>query len=384
MEKQNFCLPKGVHLTIDDMGWLYGRDQRDQGLPSRTGVPRRHTIDDYRVIEAIGKEIGMKINALFVIGEWDRKRTLAKVPGSSKWGENWEKSEFYNEEEITEIRDFLNSCEYIELGFHGLLHDSWDENGNFLCDGEHFLPEGNVRGGRLHLAPEDYIRRHMDAFYEIYNDWGLKCPIRTYASPCGCNDAFYTGELTPILKDYGIQFWHNVGNRKWWLDLTPGVQNGILASAKMHRLVEWEAYDLDPDVHPDIPDKNLGIIGGHWVNFLRYNPKKNMENVAGWGRWFRRQAQNFGGVLTEDIAQCHYQGLYEKVAQITYEDDTITIDVSKFDELLPDVCADLFINVKNGAVPTCVGGQISIYRQQDEFANFRIRRQKGVSKIIIK
>lgn len=37
MALQNFCLPKGIHLAIDDMGWLYGRDQRDQGLPSRTG-----------------------------------------------------------------------------------------------------------------------------------------------------------------------------------------------------------------------------------------------------------------------------------------------------------------------------------------------------------
>ena len=57
---------------------------------------------------------------------------------------------------------------------------------------------------------------------------------------------------------------------------------------------------------------------------------------------------------------------------------------TKIAALLPGVEADLFINIKNGAEPTCVGGEISVYRQQDEFVNYRIRRASGVSRIVIR
>lgn len=379
---ENFKLPQGMNLVIDDMGWLYGRDQRDRGLPSRTGIPRAHTLEDYQVIEAIGEKVDMKINAMFVIGEWDRRRTLAKVPGSNKWGADWERSEYFDEAQLHQIRDFLNSSRYIELGFHGLLHDSWDEKGNFLCDGEFFLPEGNVRGNPMHLAAPDYIRRHMDAFFEIYHDWDLKCPIRTYASPCGSKNGLINGGLTPILKEYGIRFWHNGGKPEVWGNYVPCVQNGVVVSRKAFSLAPWEAYDLDPEDLPMAPEERLGILCGHWVNFLRYNPKRNMERVDAWAEYIKRQAQNFGVMQAQEVSQCHYQGLYVKYATVTECNGAITVDVSQVDALLPGVEADLFVNVK-GEMPQCVGGEISLFRKQDAFATYRIRRQKGVAKITL-
>ena len=384
MDLQNFIIPKGVHLVLDDIGWLYGRDQRDKGLPSRTGVPRLHTLEDYIVVEEIGKKIGMKINAMLVVGEFDRNRTLAKIPGSNKWGKDWQRSEFYDEKTVSEICDFLNSAKYIELGFHGLLHDSWDDEGQFLCDGEFFQPEGNIKGNRMILSSDDYIRQHMDAFYEIYQDRGLTCPIRTYASPCGAKNALPGGRLTKILKEYGIDFWHNQGYPGYWNCYVPMVQNGVVASNKAYPLAPWETYDMDPEDMPMIPDDQLGIIGGHWVNLLRYNPKRNLERVDAWGDYFHRLAQNFKTVYTEEISQCHYQGLYERYATVEQHNSQITIDVSEVDLLLPGVEADLFINVKKGIVPTCTGGVISVYREQSDFVNYRIQRQKGVSKIMIK
>ncbi|MBR5295125.1 MAG: hypothetical protein IKU24_00880 [Clostridia bacterium] len=385
MKMQDFIIPKGVHLVLDDIGWLYGRDQRDRGLPSRTGIPRLHTnLDDYVVVEEVGKKIGMKICCMMVIGEWDRRRTLAKVPGSSKWGKEWEKSEFYDEKIITEIRDFLNSAKHIELGFHGLLHDSWDENGKFICDGEFFQPKDGIKGNEMLLSSEEHIRLHMDAFYEIYNDWDLKCPIRTYASPCGAKKAFPDGKLTSILKDYGIKFWHNKGYPSTWDNLLPAVQNKIVVSDKAFPLAPWETYDLDPEDLPMIPDENLGILGGHWVNLLRYNPKRNLERVDAWGDYFKRLAQNFKAVYTEEIDECHYQGLYEKFAKVSEKDGEITIDLSKFDSMLPDTYPDLFINVKKGPLPTCTGGKISVYREQNDFYNLRIKRENGKSTIKIK
>ena len=75
MEKK-ITLPIALQIVTDDVGWFDGHDSRCAEGPSRTGIPRKHCAADYEVIEAIGKEIGMKINCPFVVGEWDKKNRL--------------------------------------------------------------------------------------------------------------------------------------------------------------------------------------------------------------------------------------------------------------------------------------------------------------------
>ncbi len=383
---KNFvCVPKAIQLVLDDIGWFYGADQRSAGLPSRTGINRLHVLEDYEIVEALGKAIGQKINCMLVIGEWDRKGVLRKAPNSNKWGKDWNGSLYYRELEAEKILAFLDSSEHIEFGFHGLLHDAWRDDGSFLCDGEFYLPEGLIKGNPKHLASDDYLRSHFDAFYEIYENLGLKGEIRSFASPCGCKEFPSDGRMTSILKEYGIRFWHNHISPK----ICPEgyfVQNDVIFNIKAIPLCPWEVYDLDPDMLPTYDPKKSGIIGGHWVNLLRYNPKRNFEYLDGWVRFFHRQSRVFGHILSKDVEFAHFQQLYHHTAGILETENGVTIDCSEADALFPKgIRPPLYISVQTKAGrPVCKNGKMSLYEEKidpmkfkDGFCNYKIERTES-------
>ncbi len=394
MKQANMSIPKPMQLVLDDIGWLYGRDQRDQGQPSRTGIPRKHFMEDYQIIEEVGKGLNQKINCMLVIGEWDRKKLLASVPNSSKWAKDWEGSEYWDDAECKRIIDYLQTTEYIEFGLHGLLHAMWDDNGVFIGEGEAFIPEGMVKGNPKHLAPDDFLRAHFDAFFEIFRDAGFPGPVRSYASPCGARDAFPQGRLTKILHEYGIQFWHNGSGpkqfRPFWSDLLKDgtiVADGVICNSKDKAMGPWEVYDLDPEVQPVLDMELIGLNGGHWVNFLRFNPKKNLENLDGWIRYWDAYGEMFGVIISRDVAFAHFQKLYRHTAKVEEKDGSVILDLTESDKLLDaafipaSARPDLFISIKKGErMPACEGGTITEYETRRDFVNYKI--QRGASSVI--
>lgn len=383
--KNLVCVPKAIQLVLDDIGWFYGADQRSAGLPSRTGINRLHMLEDYEIVEALGKAISQKINCMLVIGEWDRKGVLCKAPNSNKWGKDWNGSLYYRELEAEKILSFLHSSKYIEFGFHGLLHDAWCDDGSFLCDGEFYLPEGFIKGNPKRLASDDYLRSHFDAFYEIYEDLGLKGEIRSFASPCGCKEFPSDGRMTSVLKEYGIQFWHNHISPK----ICPEgyfVQNDVIFNVKAIPLCPWEVYDLDPDMLPTYDPEKSGIIGGHWVNLLRYNPKRNFEYLDGWVRFFDRQSRVFGHIISKDVEFAHLQQLYHHSVKISEKENGVLLDLSASDALFPKgIRPPLYISIQTKVgKPICKNGRMSLYEEKidpmkfkDGFCNYKIERSES-------
>ncbi len=380
---KNFvCIPKALQLVLDDIGWFYGADQRSSGLPSRTGINRLHVLEDYEVVEALGKAIGQKINCMLVIGEWDREGVLGKVPNSNKWGKDWDGSLYYRPLEAEKILDFLHLAEHIEFGFHGLLHDAWSDDGNFLCDGEFYLPEGFERGKPMRLVSDDHLRKHFDAFYQIYENVGFKGEIRSFASPCGVKEDPSDGRLSAILHEYGIRFWHNRISEK----ICPApsfVQNGVIFNQKAISLCPWEVYDLDPEMIPTYDPKKSGIIGGHWVNLMRYNPKRNFEYLDGWVRFFQRQSRVFGHILSKDVEFAHLQQLYHFYSRIEETESGVRIDLSAADTILPDgIRPPLYVSIQTKAgKPVCKNGAMTVYEEKidpmkfkEGFCNYKIER----------
>ncbi len=380
---KNFvCIPKALQLVLDDIGWFYGADQRSAGLPSRTGINRLHVLEDYQVVEALGKAIGQKINCMLVIGEWDREGVLRKVPNSNKWGEDWNGSLYYRPLEAEKILDFLNSSEHIEFGFHGLLHDAWTDDGKFLCDGEFYLPEGFEKGKAKRLVSDDHLRKHFDAFYQIYENVGFKGKIRSFASPCGIKEDPADGRLTAILHEYGIRFWHNNISEKMCA-FPSFVQNGVIFNKKAISLCPWEVYDLDPDMIPTYDPSKSGIIGGHWVNLMRYNPKRNFEYLDGWVRFFQRQTRVFGHILSKDVEFAHFQQLYHFYSKIEETENGVLIDLSAVDAILPDgIRPPLYVSIQTKAgKPICKNGVMTVYEEKidpmkfkEGFCNYKIER----------
>ena len=54
-------IPIAGILQLDDVGWDNGRDLRLIGQASRSGLPRYHAIEDYKMLRKFGKALEQKI-----------------------------------------------------------------------------------------------------------------------------------------------------------------------------------------------------------------------------------------------------------------------------------------------------------------------------------
>ena len=371
MKSGNVTIPAALQLAVDDVGWMDGRiPYWDGWSPNRTGIPRKHVLADYIALNELGRSIGMKINALFVIGEWDRHNILKHVPYATKYGKDWDHTPFLNVEEAIKIRDYLNTCEYIELGVHGLLHEAWDENGTWI-GGEFSLGKDFTPGAPKAPVPEWYLRSHLDAFMEIYHDWGFTGALRTFTCPGECCGAYDTDYFAKTLCEYGIRYCHEG-------DAVPGcfAKDGIISNTRAISLAPWEAYDINPARLPTYDPSAAGIISAHWPNFLRYDPEETTERLDAWKAFFARQAEVFGLILSRNMVMAHHQLLYRNFAVITEHDGQVRIDLTAIDKMIPqDPREPLYISVRNTAqTPLCRGGILKVYEQHAQFTTYQIDR----------
>ncbi len=371
MNINDIKIPVAFQFTMDDVGWIEGRTPYWDGFqPTRTGIPRRHVLADYQTVNEIGRAGNMKICGMFVLGDWDRKGILKDVSYATKQGKNWEGSPNVDEKEESEIRDFLNSCEYLEMAYHGLMHECWTENGEYLS--AEFVPPYDFTPGdksKRAPAPEWYVREHLDAFLKIYKDWGFTQKLRAFTCPGHCFDAWKDGSFTKILKDYDIKYWQEPYISH------PIVDNNVMLNKMPGFIGFWEAYDLNPDKLEIRSEEEAGIICTHWPNFLRLDPDLNLENIEKWKNFFDRQKNEFGVIISRDIAFAHHQQLYRHYCEMTEENGKIKIDFTKADEAAPEwFDAPLYISVKNGITFECEGGVMTEYEKLDDFTNYEIKR----------
>ena len=389
MKKNDVIIPKALQLVLDDFGWFYGRDVRDQGGPARAGFPREFEIEDYEMMNELGKAMNEEVMGMFVGGEWDREGLLASVPNSSWAGKNWKGSRWYNEEKAKQIVELYNSSENLEWGVHGLLHDVWDENGALLGGGEYFPFEGDVPTGKRLNPSEEYLRSHLDAYFKIYDTIGFKDRPRAFTAPSGGKTAFISDIFAKSLKRYGITYWHNT------FEVTPHggqvnlgdhyIKDGTSIIRAAYVLCLWETYDLDPDSLPDITYETGGLVAGHWPNILRFPAKKSKDNLAAWVNFFNRHAEVFGLMISRDIAFAHKQYHYAMHSDIREENGAVVIDLAEPDKLNPfDEIAPIYISIKKGAgEPQISGGEARVYEEKKDFITYEIKRTDS-NQIIIK
>ncbi len=387
MNKDDVIIPKAMQLALDDFGWFYGRDVRDQGGPARAGFPREMEIEDYEMMNEIGKAINQKVLGMFVVGEWDREGVLATVPNASWAGKNWKGSRWYNEEKAKQIVEFYNNSQNLEWGVHGLLHDVWDENGALLGGGEYFPFEGNVPTGKRINPSEEYLRAHLDAYFKVYDTIGFKDRPRAFTAPCGGKTALLSDIFAKTLKSYGLTYWHNT------FEVTPEggqvnlgdhyVKDGTSVIRAAYVICLWENYDIDVDALPAVTYESSGLIAGHWPNILRFPPQKSKENLPAWIDFFKRNAEVFGNMISRDIAFAHKQYHYAKHSKITADHGTVTIDLTEADKLNPfDEVPLLYLSVKKDAGDIeILGGEATVYEEKKEFITYEIKR--GESHVIV-
>ena len=396
MEKK-YCIPIALQIVTDDVGWFNGYDHRCSEGPSRTGIPRKHCYLDYEVLEAVGREIGMKINCPFVIGEWDKKNRLRGMPHATNDEKGWDMASKIDYAEAERCLDAINRAEHIELAFHGLMHGYW-EDGISVEDAEFSHPSSLDYKTKYasHLCipvDNDYFESHIEAFFKIYEDWDFKQKIRSFTSPSG----IYKGveenrHLVEMMKKYGMYFWSN----SWGaVKAAHEVIDGVIFMNKAYtrsNYPHWAAYGIDPERLRDYSfEENNGIehaeraiYGTHWANFLYYDPERNLECVQPWGRFMKRQAEIFGLMLSKDIAFAASQGVYRRYASLESTKDGLAIDLTAVDSTGAIGLSDTFyISIEKGISPKITkGGTLSLYEEHGEFNNYKIKRN-GESTVFI-
>ena len=386
---QDIILPTAVTVRVDDVGWFEGADERYTNRPARSGLPRRHVPDDFRVLHEIGRGLNTKILCNLVLGDWDINNRLHGVPNLT-WNEaGWDAARTVNANRahFDEVFDILEGSEHLEYGLHSLEHGYFVDGKHI--DGCHFYPRRgrNERGEvvREAITPEE-LDRIFSLFFEIYNDWGFKKKIKVFAAPCGAygkpTDDFNRA-LARAMRRHGIGIWQWGG----W----PGeavVEDMIFLRSALG-FITWNAFSIDPAYFPNVftDPRNRGFTPNfiaHLTNFIQFQPEKNFDYVPAWIDYLRRITSPFGALIGRDNEQSASQAVYTTYAKTDTVDGGYRIDLAPVDAVRNEVVEDeFFVSLRERALPTVTGGKISVHECRPDHVIYKIHRDKGASAVNI-
>ncbi len=376
-------IPVAIQFCFDDVGWYDGRDLRSVSKASRSGIPRNHAIEDYVMLHEFGKALGQKILTPLCLADWDKDNLLRGEVGITHDPYGWDVASKIDMEHHEQARDILNGSEFIEPCIHGLLHGVYGEDGSLITEREYFKVVELEGEKKLVLnSPEDFNNR-IRLFFEIYRSWGFTKNIRTFVSPCGFRgaDEDMILDLAARLEALGVKYWANLGfsfsgSLGTYLDIAVMKKGGSYTAEG--KTPPWEGYDIDPELLlPFVSEKNYmgtNIVGMHWTNLLRLNPKRNLENLPLWIDYFNRERETFGTMIARDVEFSATQQFYNLYSKTEIVGDKLVIDVSDVMVKKTSPCKDEFyISIKKGISPRIVeGGTLSLYEEHRDFNTFKI------------
>ena len=387
---QKVKIPLSFILEMDDVGWDDGRDLRLSGKASRSGLPRNHALEDYEMIRELANAAGKNIATALVLGDLDKDNILRGEVGVTHDPHGWNRAAEINLENSRKYIEVLENSR-IDYILHGLLHGRYAEDGKRINELEYLCYRKNAEGKLEKFLPsEEDFRHRLDLFFKIYNSWGMKKPVRGFVVPCGVSGLpmEQVEVMAKILYEYGIRYWADEFTYEM-LGGTIKVINGVACFRWRHNdhYIPWEAYDFDPDLllttYTDGSPKNSCFHGSHWTNYLRYNPKKNFENIPSWFNFYKRQGEVFGSMNANSLDEAVNQHIYYEFASLLENEDSVTVDLSGLEGNTLDVHKnEFYLSFLHGTEPKkCEGGEISLYEKHGEFDIYKIIHTE--SKVLI-
>lgn len=378
-------VPVALQIVADDYGWHNGRDGRCENRPSRSGLPRDHAVEDYLIMNEIGKALDMKILTPFVIGEWDKDNTLRGVKGVTYNEKGWDRASEIDMNTTEKCFEAAEGSEYVEYAYHALLHGYYKDDRQ-ICETEYSRPRYNPQTDTFDMNTFDFIsekemQEYMDIFFKIYESWGFKKKIRSFVSPCSIHTPReLSEEFVSVLKKNGFIHWAN-----YWslLGDSTAVISGVTFMQKGFIGANWDEYDIDPITLTDQTKSVVGnkeytnpAMGFHWTNFLRLCPQNNMDRLGDWVKYFKRQAEIFGNMLSKDIGFASNQAVYSRYAKLKVDGNRCTIDLTDVDSQGALSLLDHFyVSTKEPVkLDSCVGGKVSMFEKKKWHTNYKIER----------
>lgn len=371
-------IPAALQITFDDLAWHDGRDYTKMGDASRSGLPRDHAVEDYTVVNELGKAINQKILGLLCLVDWDKDNILRGEVGMTPDPYGWDRAATIDMDYARACFEEMEKSEYIEYGVHSVYHSRYDENGKYITQRE--LLE-KIDGVEHPISAREFARR-LELFFKIYDSWGFKQKLKVYGEPCGLPDRMPSeelSELNAVLYEHGLKFWRT--HWTYFHDKREVLSYPALYTSMNRRVaiaVEWDAYNIDHSTIPDVMlpgEKNLWpCLVLHWTNFLRLDPKENLDYLGGWVDYFNRQSEIFGLMISRDFDFYFNQQMYYQFAKIDATESGFELDFSEMPALPDDVLKnELYISLDNGVEPReCVGGKIELYETKKKFKTYKI------------
>lgn len=372
-------IPVALQITIDDLGWHDGRDYTNIGKASRSGLPRDHAVEDYTVVNELGRALNQKILGLLCLVDWDKDNCLRGEVGITHDPYGWDRASEIDMEYARACFDELEKSEYIEYGLHTVSHGRYAEDGSRISERE--IVEKNEEGEWRPVSPEDLDRR-LKLFFKIYDSWGFKQKLTVYGETCSTPENLTVEDLSKlneVLYRHGLRYWRT--HWTYFHDKREVLSCPVKFTSMNRRVaiaVEWDAYDLDVSTVPDVMlsgERNLWpCLVLHWTNFLRLDPKENMDHLDKWVDYFKRQSEIFGLMISRDFEFYFSQQMYYQFALVEERDDRICIDLSEMPELPKDILKnEFYVSLANGTEPKDIeGGEIELYEEKLSFKTYRI------------
>jgi hypothetical protein len=349
-------IPKPVQVVIDDVGWWSGKDGSEYQEPYRTGINRNHVTADYQAIVELGKALGIRPQAAFILCEWDRKNILKKVPHSTWMGEKWDNSRWIGPW-LEEASDIINSNkEHFEITMHGLGHEWW-------TNGEFKRAEWADRNGVM--RPKDDVQLHIETFAEIMKENNLG-ELPTSFVPTAFNHGF---GITPgndvsmaeILRSNGFTYintpFYNMLNKENVQHKILGVDNGVLTVDRGSDIFDWNVIGTKPE--GKIEGTTCGM---HWPNLLHDDPDRNQEIVEAWVKILAPYQNITDTMLAKNSIDFQKQIAHYNSTKISISDGRIDLDFSDINQLGTVLANDeLTLKVSSDRALTFESDQVQIY-----------------------
>ncbi len=321
-EAQKIIFPHPFAFAIDDLGWNIGNNSgaSEQG-PYRIGLKRRMELSDYQCIVDVAKKSGVRLQALFVIGEMDRENVLATVPSTNVHGAKWDNSANVNDEQIKIMEFVKKNAAWLEFGLHGVGHEFWPDGAGKRNRAEWYSTDDNKPW------PETVVQAHIDVFKKIMAQYGIDkahghsfpesfvpCAYGYYWNPNGdystgtklgaeglkyVNTLFtYIEELNPPQGENGGGFDHNVL-----------VVNRINYGNPWYQLASLPTVPLQ--------EQKSDIIETHWTNWLVQDDFLQADLNQRWVDYFKEVTKAENRFVAKNTEQFYSQWLYNKYTTVT-------------------------------------------------------------------
>ncbi|MCE9592009.1 MAG: hypothetical protein K8S99_15990 [Planctomycetes bacterium] len=368
----NVVIPMPLQVVLDDVGWWSGEDGHAKNEPFRTGIPRGHVPADYAAIVSLGRQLGMAPAGCFIIGEWDTKNLLRKLPRSQWMGEKWDNNRWVGPW-LEEAADIIRSNrDHFELALHGITHEFW-ENGKASRAEWHDCYTGVMR-------PYDELHAHLDMFATLLDQHGLG-PFPTSFCPCAGGFRWGAGEkgIDGLLSKFGVRYtntpFHHMARARATQHHRFGIDCGVLTVDRQPDLVSWFELSTTPTVEVYGP-----IAGMHWPNILHADPSRNEEAVAPWVAALRAIDRRVDRTLSRNTADCFTQYVHHLCVRVAPAEPDVTFDFTELDALPPFASTGEFtIKLHGFAADRFTSEDLDIlsmqYKAADSNAVLKLRRK---------